>query len=118
MTTARSQGSRADAAGPPRRTGRAAPSAADLPTRLAGGTFYGTSQRMEAVAGLVLSVNRYSSEFRTPSHAHANAFLYLVLDGSCTEKYGGRTRTIRPLGLVFHPAGEPHENHWTGPGGR
>jgi AraC family transcriptional regulator len=118
MTTARSRGSASDATGPRRRTGQADKFGGPVSTRLAGGTFYGTSQQTEAVAGLVLSVNHYPPEFRTPPHAHADTFLYLVLDGTCMESYGGGTRTVGPAGLVVHPAGAPHTNHWASPGGR
>jgi AraC family transcriptional regulator len=114
MTAASSR----DAAGPRRRPAAAEESGDHGAARLAAGTFYGTSQQSEAVAGLVLSVNNYSPDFRTPAHAHADAFFYLVLDGVCMETYGGGTRTVGPSRLVVHPAGAPHANFWPRPGGR
>src|SRR5688572_6457996 len=88
------------------------------PPRLAAGTFYGASLGAVEVAGLGLSLNRYPPDFRTPPHAHADALMYLVLDGTCTESYGRGGRSTESSALVFHPAGEPHTTHWPRPGGR
>ena len=88
------------------------------PIQRAAGTFYGASLGAMEVAGLGLALNAYPPDFQTPPHTHADAFLYLVVDGACLESYGRRSRSVGPSALVFHPAGEPHATHWPGPGGR
>lgn len=93
--------------------------AARPPARLAAGAFYGVNLGAAVeVAGLGLSLNGYPPGYRTPPHAHADALLYLVVDGTCRDSCGRRDRTVGPAALVFLPAGEPHATHWPRPGGR
>jgi AraC family transcriptional regulator len=42
------------------------------------------------------------------------AFFDLVLDGSCSEVVGSRTRDRGRSTLAFHPAGEVHSSRWHG----
>src|SRR5262249_61956290 len=86
--------------------------------KLSPGTFFGQSSRSLEVAGLTFAESVYNSEFYIPIHEHINAFFYLVIEGMYKEIYGRKTRTGGPSTLVFHPAGEPHSNHWYGAGGR
>ena len=54
----------------------------------------------------------------TPLHKHDAAFFYLVVSGVCQESFRNAERVSGPRSLIFHPAGEPHRNHWKGLEGR
>jgi AraC family transcriptional regulator len=86
--------------------------------RLPSGAFFGEIVRSRTVGGLILSESAFGPELAIPAHTHENPFLYFVLQGVSTEVFGKRTRSAQPSTLVFHPAEEPHANHWHGPGGR
>jgi AraC family transcriptional regulator len=86
--------------------------------RLPSGAFYGEIVKSRAVGGFILSESAFGPELAIPAHTHENPFLYFVLNGTSTESFGKRSRSAEPSTLVFHPAGEPHANHWHGPGGR
>ena len=86
---------------------------------LAPGQYFGEAVRTETAEGIILSDCRYRPHARIPRHAHQSAFFYLVLEGNSTEIYGRSTRRrAQPPMLVFHPAGEEHENLWHDLGGR
>jgi AraC family transcriptional regulator len=87
-------------------------------TQLSPGTFYGDGVKERAIAGVHLSERTYSPDYRTPAHAHENAFFYLVVDGECHEVCGKETRVSPPATLVYQPAGQPHADRWPGEGGR
>jgi AraC family transcriptional regulator len=86
--------------------------------RLGAGAFFGRVVGTRAAGGFLFSESVFAPETRLPTHAHENPFFYLVLQGASTEVYGRSTRRATPTTLVFHPAGEPHANHWHGEGGR
>jgi AraC family transcriptional regulator len=50
-----------------------------------------------------------------PSHEHVHSFFDLVIEGACTERVGHEARTRTRSTLAFHPAGEVHSSHWSGP---
>jgi AraC family transcriptional regulator len=87
-------------------------------TRLPPGTFFGQSRGRFEVDGLTFSESAYAAGFDIPTHAHAHAFFYFVVEGACEETCGRRTNSYGPSTLVFHPSGEPHANRWPRPGGR
>jgi AraC family transcriptional regulator len=89
-----------------------------MATKLAPGQFYGQTQRSLEVAGLTFAESVYAANLDIPLHAHANAFLYFVIEGGYEETCGRETRSGGPSALVFHPAGEPHANRWLDAGGR
>jgi AraC family transcriptional regulator len=67
------------------------------------------------VPGVTLIENAYPPAFIIPRHAHASAFLGLVLEGGYREIYGSRCRECSPSSLIFHPSGEIHsETHYDG----
>jgi AraC family transcriptional regulator len=80
---------------------------------LAPGRYYGNRQRSRFIRGVTLAENAYPPAFVIPRHAHASAFLGLVLEGGYREIYGNRCRECSPASLVFHPPGEVHsETHY------
>ena len=64
--------------------------------------------------GISLSEVTHTRGLRLPRHSHAQACFCLILRGSCTESYQGKTLDCRPLQLKFRPAGESHSNHYGG----
>jgi AraC family transcriptional regulator len=82
------------------------------------GSFFGKSLRTYRAGQLFLAESRYGPGFASPKHSHERAFCYLVLEGSCTQTCGSRTRTSSTSTLAFHPAGEAHSDHWHVAGGR
>lgn len=64
--------------------------------------------------GLSLSEVTYAQNLRLARHSHEQACFCLVLRGSYTESYRGRTLECEPLHLKFRPAGESHSNHYGG----
>jgi AraC family transcriptional regulator len=89
-----------------------------MATKLSPGKFFGRTQRSLEVAGLTFAESVYAANLSIPLHAHANAFLYFVIEGMYDETCGRETRSGGPSTLVFHPAEEPHANRWHETGGR
>ena len=89
-----------------------------MATKLAPGTFFGQTLRTLEVAGLSFAESVYAANTNIPKHIHELAFFYWVIEGDYDETCGRETRSGGPSSLVFHPAGEPHANHWHGSGGR
>jgi AraC family transcriptional regulator len=82
------------------------------------GSYYGQTAKCREMAALILTESFYPQDTDIPTHCHENAFFYLVVQGNCQERSGGRERIIEPASLVFHPAQEPHANRWIGTEGR
>lgn len=91
--------------------------AGDIP-RLNPGQYFGQTVRRCSLNGLVLVESRYAPDTRIPAHVHDGAFFYFVLEGGVDESSGAGTRQVGPGGVVYHPAGEMHANHWRDTGGR
>jgi AraC family transcriptional regulator len=89
-----------------------------MATKLAPGTFFGQTLGSLEVAGLTFAESVYTTRLAIPTHEHTNAFFYFVIEGRYEEVYGRKTRIGSPSTLAFHPAGEPHSNHWHSAGGR
>lgn len=86
--------------------------------RLPPGTFYGNEQHKCTLDGLTLSLSDYVSGVSLSHHVHEYAYISLLLRGSYTEIYSGRSLTYGPLTLVFHPAGEAHADRFHADGGQ
>src|SRR5689334_6304531 len=84
--------------------------------RLASGSFYGQTLARRRVGAWGFSESLYPAGTRIERHTHENAFFYLVVAGVCREEYARGSRVSEAAALVFHPAGEPHANHWRGDG--
>jgi len=87
-------------------------------SRLQPGSFLGQTVRSFRSDQLRLVESRYAPRMRTDTHSHEHAFCYLVLEGTCTENCGNRTRTCVASNLAYHPAGQPHSDFWNDKGGR
>ena len=86
--------------------------------RRSAGSFYGNTVAARNLGGWGFTESVFTEGTRTPLHTHDVAFFYLVVSGICHESCRNTERVNRPRSLVFHPAGEPHRNRWTGLEGR
>lgn len=80
--------------------------------KLLSGRWYGDTLSKDSVAGLTLTETVYNSNLKLPQHSHELAYFCLVLKGAYTESYGRLARTCKPATLIFHPADEPHADHF------
>ncbi|MEW6130407.1 MAG: AraC family transcriptional regulator [Acidobacteriota bacterium] len=80
--------------------------------RLHSGIWYGNTLSTDSVGGLTLTETVYNSNLKLPHHSHEQAYFCLVLKGSYTESYGRKSRICKRATLVFHPADEPHADHF------
>src|SRR5258708_1568488 len=71
-------------------------------SRLQPGSFLGQTLKSYRAGHLHLIESRYGSQFQSATHSHEHAFCYLVLEGTCTETCGNRTRTCMTSYLPFH----------------
>jgi AraC family transcriptional regulator len=71
--------------------------------------FYGKTHKQRRVGDIGLTESVYSPCFTIPRHSHESAYFGLVLQGTYRETYEGRTRECEPSTLLFHPAGELHD---------
>ncbi len=80
--------------------------------KLLSGRWYGDTLSKDSVAGLTLTETVYNSNLKLPQHSHEQAYFCLVLKGMYTESYGRQARTCKTATLIFHPADEPHADHF------
>ena len=84
--------------------------------RLAGGNFYGSVLRKQAVGGGIFTELLHGQARKLPAHSHELPFFCLVLGGDYAEKYLHRDVQFRPFTFSFRPAGVPHQDE-VGPRG-
>jgi AraC family transcriptional regulator len=82
------------------------------------GRFFGTSVSRWRIGAFELSESVYPEHARLAPHAHARAYLGLVVNGAHRETVGAHERTCAPATVVFHPAAERHANEFSPSGGR
>ena len=82
------------------------------------GRFLGTSVARWDAGPFELSESIYSAHALLPPHAHARAYLTLVVRGGHRESVGKYERECRPASVVFHPRSECHGNRFSAAGGR
>jgi AraC family transcriptional regulator len=68
-----------------------------------------------SAGGLVLTEAKYSAGRRLPPHAHANAVMAFVLNGTVHERFGNRWEACGPMSLVPIPAGQQHSETFSAP---
>ena len=68
-----------------------------------------------SAGGLLLSEARYSAGRRLPPHAHANAVMAFVLNGTVHERFGTGSEACGPMCLVPIPAGQQHSETFSAP---
>ena len=76
------------------------------------GRWYGDTLNEDSVAGLMLNETVYGSNLKLPQHSHEHAYFCLVLKGTFTEQFGGKSRTCKTATLIFHPTDESHADHF------
>lgn len=82
------------------------------------GQFLGTSVGSWRIGAFELSESVYAAHARLRPHAHARAYLGLVVRGAHRETAGAQERSCGPATVVFHPAAERHANEFSPSGGR
>src|SRR5215472_13340709 len=91
---------------------------ASMSENLPPGRFFGTSVSRWRAGPFQLSESVYEAHTVLRPHAHARAYLTLVLNGGHREKAGSDERDCTPATVVFHPAAERHANWFSPAGGR
>jgi AraC family transcriptional regulator len=87
-----------------------------VPKPVEAGRFFGAPLRNRHVSGLQLVESLHGAGTQLPRHAHERAYFCLNLSGTYVEQFGRRRRTSVEGMLVFHPAGEAHQQaHGPGP---
>jgi AraC family transcriptional regulator len=82
--------------------------------KLPPGSFFGRTERQYRVGEIVVVESVYTSDPSIPPHEHVSPFFDLVVQGTCEEVVGGRSRARDRASLAFHPAGERHSSRWHG----
>jgi AraC family transcriptional regulator len=80
--------------------------------------FYGSTLRSRTERHFHLAERAYPSGCRTPLHLHSKPLFCMVLDGAYNETHGSKTRYCTPSMLLFHAAGEEHQEKFEACGGR
>jgi AraC family transcriptional regulator len=88
------------------------------PMRLPGGSFLGEMRGRRDAGGAIFTESVYSAHRRLHSHSHEHAYFSLVIAGSYTERADGHQRECTSASVLFHPAGETHQNSFGSAGGR
>ena len=68
--------------------------------------------RRRTLGPFTLSEHSYADAVVLPKHAHRQAFITFVIEGTFREQCGASTIVYRPGALRFLPAGEVHENEF------
>lgn len=89
-----------------------------MSTNLPPGRFFGTSVSRWRAGPFQLSESVYEAHTVLGPHAHARAYLTLVISGGHRETAGVHERDCSPATVVFHPAAERHANWFSPAGGR
>jgi AraC family transcriptional regulator len=74
--------------------------------------------RATSLGDLVVAECQALAGSRLPWHAHEHANVVLLLDGSFTERFGGRTVTCTSPVALYKPAAERHANEYGRTGAR
>src|ERR1035441_5289278 len=80
--------------------------------------FYGRSLREATTARFRLAERTYTPQLQIPSHAHAEAFLGITLEGRYTQQYGHKTQAFQLWTVSFSPSGEVHSSSYSTTGAR
>lgn len=85
--------------------------------RLPRGEYFGSPGSTTRVAGLRITEATYDPQTRVPRHAHEQAYLCLVTSGGFEERSRNHAAVCGPGAVVWHPAGEVHEDVFGSRGG-
>jgi len=81
------------------------------------GTYFGSPGVTTRVAGLRITEATYAPQALVPRHAHEHAYLCLVTSGGFEERSSNHAADCGPGTVVWHPAGEVHEDAFGPRGG-
>jgi AraC family transcriptional regulator len=85
--------------------------------RLSQGTYFGALRAQHDVGRLRITENGYAPGARIPRHTHAHPFVCLVVRGGFTERSGRQSAECGVGSVLWHPAGEAHEDDFGPRGG-
>jgi len=85
---------------------------------LVGGEFFGKVSQKRQVAAVTLSEVLHATPIDIPAHTHDLASFTLLLDGSYTEQYRGKTYSYNPRTVWWHPPQIFHKDEVGEKGGR
>ena len=80
------------------------------------GSFFGAVREQLHSGDFTVSAVTHRAARLVPPHAHAHAFLSMLIAGSYREWFGGSHWDARPLGLVLRPADAEHRDEIGGGG--
>ncbi|HUS12326.1 MAG TPA: hypothetical protein VMZ30_17800, partial [Pyrinomonadaceae bacterium] len=72
--------------------------------KLSSGRFYGKRSELKEFTDLKLTEMSYPGGLRTPLHSHEHAYFSLILEGSHTGTYQGKSRRFTTSTLIVNPA--------------
>lgn len=78
--------------------------------RLHPGQFFGRAVRKRLIGGFTLTEVIYPPGSEIPRHSHELAQFCFIKSGMFREKYGGRSRAVRPCTVLARPSGEIHSH--------
>ncbi len=76
------------------------------------GSFFGQTVKRIQTEDFGLSETCYPAQTSLPLHTHELPYFGFVLDGDYTEQFDRRRRVCSRQSLIYHPAGERHEQHF------
>ena len=85
--------------------------------KLSQGTYFGALRAQRQLGGLRISENAYVPHEQIPRHVHSQPFVCFVVRGGFTERSGGESTECRVGSVVWHPAGDAHEDRFGPRGG-
>jgi AraC family transcriptional regulator len=83
---------------------------------LGAGEYYGRVSSNQKMSSFVLSELVHAKRVDMPAHSHELAFFSFLLNGSYSEKYGGKSFAHRPMTLSWHRPSVSHKDE-VGAGG-
>lgn len=79
---------------------------------LSKGSFFGQTVKKIQTENFGLSETGFPSQSRLPLHSHELPYFGFVLDGDYMERFDRRQRVCSRQSLIYHPAGERHEQYF------
>lgn len=76
--------------------------------------FFGTQLALRKIGDFELVLREYGEHTRLPQHAHAEAFVTIVVEGGFREDSGGRSLSCGVHDVIVHAPGERHVDHFGG----
>jgi AraC-like DNA-binding protein len=74
--------------------------------------FFGTQLASRQIGAFRLTLREYGEDTRLPQHAHADAFVTIVVEGGFREDSAGRSLDCGVHDAIVHAPGERHENRF------